>query len=98
MQAHCCCRDTQKPRVPIDYIPTQLLPRVERPINGKVFGTARVEEVSEEVPLARRHGKGDDREEESRGGIHAGDLVLGGLIGAALAIFIAGLLVVLLIG
>lgn len=78
---------------------TQLLPQVRRPeATGVVYRTV----VESAAPIGdtdrRRHRKGDPEDDEPEDGLRAKDLVLGAMIGAALTVFLSGLLIVWLIG
>lgn len=100
-----CCQERYRemkvavPAVrPLPDFQTQLLPQVNKQVNGKVFGTAVVPELDPETVIEervsrRRHRKDD----EDEGRVDMKDLVLGGLVGAAVAIFVAGLLLALFI-
>lgn len=104
IEAGCCHRSEPSPKLTVKpfpisappspslngNVPTQLLPTVK----GKVFGKAEVAPLDPEPePGPRRHRKDDDDD-----GTDMKDIFLGGLIGAALSIFVVGLLLVLLIG
>lgn len=101
-----CCQERYRemkvavPSVrPLPDFQTQLLPQVNRQLNGKVFGSAPVPDPEPEAIIAERVSRRRHRKDaEDAGSIDVKDLFLGGLIGAAVSIFVAGLLVALFIG